>query len=169
MLSFFKSGNTDAGNRKHKLWLILIGSAVGVALILFGSHAETQEPTQTESAYQVSADELIVYQTYLEDRIKALCESVDGVSNVTVAVTLSGGFEMIYATEFPEGYEEYVIIGSGSSASPLYLTRATPDISGIGVVCKGGGNDLVRHELISLLCATFRVNSNRIYVAEARA
>ena len=109
----------------------------------------------------------MIYQDYLEKRIKTLCESVSGVRNVTVVVTLSGSFESVYATEWPDGNEEYVILGSGSSASPIYLSRSAPEIAGIGIVCSGGANDNVRRELISLLSATFHISSNRIYITEA--
>ena len=87
--------------------------------------------------------------------------------NVTVVVTLSGSFESVYATEWPDGNEEYVILGSGSSAAPIYLSRSAPEIAGIGIVCSGGANDNVKRELIALLSATFHISSNRIYITEA--
>ena len=104
----------------------------------------------------------------MEDRIRTLCESVSGVDRVTVAVTLSGSFTSVYATEYRNGNEEYVVLGSGASAKALYLTRSAPDIAGIGIVCHGGGSERVRCELISLLSATLHVNTNRIYVTEAK-
>ncbi len=73
----------------------------------------------------------------------------------------------MYATDVKEGKENYVILGNGSNASALYLTRSAPQIAGIGVVCQGGGNISIRQELLSLLSATFDVNSNRIYITEA--
>ena len=108
------------------------------------------------------------YRSDLEERVKHLCESVLGVKDVTVIITLSGGFERIYATELSEGGEEYVIIGSGSSAEALLLSQAAPQIEGIGIVCQGGGNPDVKLELTSLLSASFHVSSNRIYITEAK-
>ena len=167
MFSFLKSGENGEKIAKGKLGLILLGSILGIVLLLFGSVSTKEVTKQEEAPQNAPSDELLLYQEQLEKRIKTLCESVSGVRNVTVAVTLSGGFESIYATESPDGHEKYVILGSGASANALYLTYATPTINGIGVVCRGGGNDTVRQELISLLTATFHINSNRIYVTEA--
>ena len=160
-----KENGTQSG--RAKLWLLLICGAVGVLLLLFGSSGKQQTVTEGTPPYSTATDELVIYQDYLETRIKKLCESVSGVGNVTVVVTLSGSFESVYATEWPDGNEEYVILGSGSSASPIYLSRSAPEIAGIGIVCSGGSNDNIRRELISLLSATFHISSNRIYIAEA--
>ena len=168
MFSFLKANGEGENGGKGKLWMILIASVLGITLILFGSGATTKKSEEKEAPENTSSNDLLLYQEQVEGRIKALCESVAGVSNVTVAITLSGGFESVYATEYPDGYEKYVILGSGSSANALYLTYAAPSITGIGVVCKGGGKDTVRQELLSLLSATCHINSNRIYITEAK-
>ena len=166
MFDFLKKGNLKE-NGRLRLYLLLGCGVLGVLLILFGSGEKKAPSSPTDSPYSTSTDELVIYQDYLEARIKKLCESVSGVKNVTVVVTLSGSFESVYATEWPDGNEEYVILGSGSSASPIYLSRSAPEIAGIGIVCSGGANDNVRRELISLLSATFHISSNRIYITEA--
>ena len=166
MFDFLKKGSsTEKG--KLRLYLLLGCGVLGILLILFGSSTKTAEKAAESSPYSTATDELVIYQDYLETRIKKLCESVSGVKNVTVVVTLSGSFESVYATEWPDGNEEYVILGSGSSASPIYLSRSAPEIAGIGIVCSGGSNDNIRRELIALLSATFHISSNRIYITEA--
>ena len=130
---------------------------------------ESKKEDSNQSPTEVTPqEELELYQSYIETRVKTLCESVDGVEHVTVAVTLNGNFEEIYAIEYIDGNEEYVIVGSGSNASALHLSRNAPEIAGIGVVCRGGGDTDIRHELLSLLSAAFRVPSNRIYITEAK-
>ena len=166
MFDFLKKGSAKE-NGRLRLYLLLGCGVLGILLLLFGSGEKKAEQATEEKPYSTSTDELVIYQDYLEERIKRLCESVSGVKNVTVVVTLSGSFESVYATEWPDGNEEYVILGSGSSASPIYLSRSAPEIAGIGIVCSGGANDNVRRELISLLSATFHISSNRIYITEA--
>ena len=166
MFDFLKKGTASEKGRL-RLYLLLGCGLLGILLILFGSGGKKTADATQETPYSTSSDELVIYQDYLEERIKTLCESVSGVRNVTVVVTLSGTFESVYATEWPDGNEEYVILGSGSSASPIYLSRSAPEIAGIGIVCSGGANDNVRRELISLLSATFHISSNRIYITEA--
>ena len=170
---FFSTKDGDQSSRQGKTPLfLLVGVAlIGVLLILFGGQIgkteKKEDSADTPSAIDAQ-QELEAYQTYIETRVKSLCESVRGVENVTVAVTLSGGFEEVYAKEISDEKESYVILGSGSNASALYLSRKTPEITGIGVVCRGGGNDDVRQELLSLLSAAFKVPTNRIYITEAK-
>jgi hypothetical protein len=45
------------------------------------------------------------------------------------------------------------------------VARIPPAISGIDIVCEGGGDAAVRAEVIALLSAAYDVGSNRIYVA----
>lgn len=166
-----KDGDETSKQGKTPLLLLLGVALIGVLLILFGGQigkTEKKEATDDTPSAMDAQQELEVYQTYIETRVKTLCESVKGVENVTVAVTLGGGFEEVYAKEISDEKESYVILGSGSNASALYLSRKTPEITGIGVVCKGGGNDDVRQELLSLLSAAFKVPSNRIYITEAK-
>ena len=165
MFDFLKKGSKPEKG-KLRLYLLLGCGVLGILLILFGSSTKTAEKVAESSPYSTSTDELVIYQDYLEARIKKLCESVSGVKNVTVVVTLSGSFESVYATEWPDGNEEYVILGSGSSASPIYLSRSAPEIAGIGIVCSGGANATVKRELTSLLCTTFCIPSNRVYVTD---
>lgn len=171
MSSFFKS-NTEAadGERSGRLRiLIIVGCALlGIFLLLYGGgafHTEASQKTEA-AAYSVAEDELIRYQEHLESRIRVLCESVAGVGDVRVFVTLSSGYQSVYATEETESGEEYVILGSGSSATALLLGRESPKISGIGIVCSGGANATVKRELTSLLCTTFCIPSNRVYVTD---
>ena len=169
MFAFWKSNeNGEEKNGKLKAWIIVIGAVVGIALILLGGSGARDEPEETaETVYSPTEDELVLYQSYLEERVKTLCESVEGIGEVTAIVTLSSGFESVYATELIDGNEEYVIVGSGSSASALFLSRKAPEIAGIGVVCHGGTSTGARQELISLISATFHISTNRIYVTQA--
>lgn len=172
MLSFFQFGGADksdgGGKPRAKLWLILLGAAVGICLLLFGGNtSKDKEETKTEVIYSTEGDEMLIYQHDLEDRVEALCRSVRGVGNVTAVVTLTRGYETVYATEWKDGDEKYVIIGSGSGASALFLTKEAPEIAGIGVVCSGATSAEVRQELIALISATFHIPTNRIYIAQA--
>lgn len=166
MFSFWK--NDAEGGRGGRLWILLLLGAIGVGLLLFGGAWEKKDAQSTTTQAPDAEQELREYQAYLEQRVKTLCESVSGVSNVTVIVTLSGGFESVYATEWKGDGDAYVIVGSGANAEALLLSRAAPAIEGIGVVCRGGSNDARRRELISLISAGFNLASNRIYVTEAQ-
>ncbi len=169
MFSFFKNDKNHDDKKKTYLWLMILGAIAGIALLFLGNREATATPQDQAAVYELSDDELIIYQTHIEQRVKSLCSSVNGVGNVTAIVTLEGGFSSEYAVEYKNGNEEYVIVGSGSSQTGLFLSRAAPRIAGIGVVCHGATNASVQKELTALLSAAFNVPSNRIYITQAKS
>ena len=165
MFSFFKDRDPDAKKRTYA-WILLLGALAGVALLFWGNREEAPQAADGVP-YDLAQDEILIYQNYMEEKVKALCASVDGVGDVTVVVSLEGDFTSVYATEYHDGNESYVIVGSGSSAKPLLLSRETPQIAGVGIVCKGGADPSIRHELTVLISAAFHISSNRIYITAA--
>lgn len=152
---------------KYSTVFAIIGAALGILLLLWGSFGFGQKEEKAVS----SAQEIEAYSAYLEEQAVRLCESVCGVSKVTVALTLSGSFEQVYAadkssTAGGDTYE-YVKLGNGSSAQLCAVSVMAPKVTGIGVTCRGGKNETVRAELTSLLSAAFGVGTNKIYITEA--
>lgn len=147
--------------KNKKLWLIIFCAALGVGLLLLGNNAE-------DSQRDTIADDeaLAEYSKEVEKKIYELCSQVKGVSNVSVAVSFESGFETVYARNYDKG--DLLVIGSGSSKSAVKVTEKPPVISGIGVVCRGGGDPSVQKRLLDLLSAAFGVSSSKIYIAEAK-
>ena len=172
MLAFLKEEPSADGKKGSRTRLLLIagGAILGILLLLLGSGALQGDDTDSleGSVYSAEAEELLAYQAHLEERVRALCESVRGVGSVTAIISLENGFESVYATEPADGAEQYVIVGSGSSAQALLLSRHTPEIRGIGIVCTGGDDPTVRQALQSLLSATFHISTTRIFITSAR-
>ena len=165
-LWFKKKENGEKKNARTPLWIILVGGFLGIALLLAGGRGKEAEATEKGESSTKATEEALLYRQRLESEIRLICESVSGVSDVRVALTLEGGFREVYATEGADG--EYVIVGSGSSASPILLSRDPPALAGIGIVCRGGSSPSIQRELIALLSAAFDLPSNRIYVTEAK-
>jgi hypothetical protein len=149
---------------RHTLFIV-IGAVIGILLLLIGSFGGKKE-----SAALSETDEIEVYCRYLEEQAVRLCESVSGVSDVTVALTLEGGFEQVYAADKKVNGNgqsvEHVKLGNGSAAALCVVSVASPKVAGIGVTCKGGRNDALRAELTALLSAAFGVGANKIYITE---
>lgn len=145
----------------------MLGALIGVGLLLFGGCEEERKKSQAD----VSTNEelLLAYQAQAEERVRALCCSVNGVGSVqAVIVTLERGFESEYAVEYANGTEKYVLIGSGNSETGLLLSSSPPRIRGIGVVCTGAESAEVRRELTLLLCSAFDLASHHVYIAKAQ-
>ncbi len=171
MLSFIKNSSTKEGGKGggRRLLLIVGVALLGILLLLLGGGALGGDGAEeTEKPARSAEEEMTLYRNDLEARIRVLCESVRGVEDVRVILTLDGGYESVYATEERDGDLRYVVVGSGSSAEGLLLSCAAPTVAGVGVVCTGGDDPTVRRELTALLAATLRLPSNRIYITGAK-
>ena len=157
-------GLLDYLRAKSKLWLLFGGVILGVFLLLIGSGAQEsgQEASAVdqEAIYEDAAD-LVAYQKSLESELEAMCESVAGVSQVDVMVTLGSGCRIVYVTD-EDG--EVVTTGTGSARKPVYRTLQPPTVTGVGIVCKGGGNAHVQRALIDLISTTLGITTNRVFV-----
>ena len=160
------------GKRRTDRRLILLVAAVAlgiVFLIVGGLGSSKSEATQAEAG---ELPDPAVYAAEVEEQIVSLCARVKGAGQVTAVVTLDGGYRAVYATDVQStsgGYKSStVLVGSGSSESPLLLGYENPRISGIGVVCAGAEDPQVRQSLLALISAAFDVGTNKIYVATGR-
>ena len=150
------------GKGKWKPILLMAGAVLGIALLLYGGSGEKKKEKEAKG----DSDALIAYRESVEKKIDALCSRVNGVSDVSVAISLESGFEYVYAQNEAKG--DYVVIGSGSSESAVRVTEIPPRIAGVGIVCKGGGNPVIQRELIRLISAAYGINSSRIYITGAK-
>ena len=55
---------------------------------------------------------------------------------------------------------------SGGSDSGLVVSIRSPDISGVVILCEGGGSSVVRAEITKLVTSLFGIGSDRVYVGE---
>ena len=164
--------------KNGKLWVALLGVALGVILLLFGGEWTSvfmNDDKQKDSAdrsnggegglQQISMED---YRIAMENRIRDLCARVSGAGQVYVMVNLAGGYEYVYATDQKNTQGgtvyEYIMIGSGEEERVVYLTERVPEILGIGVVCTGGNDPAVKNEITALLSASLGVGSHKIYV-----
>jgi stage III sporulation protein AG len=140
--------------------MIILGLLIGVSLLMIGNGGkESQDISDSDQRMEK-------YAECVEKKIMDMCLTVEGVSDVSVAVSFKSGFEYVYAQNGENG--EILVIGNGSSEKVVTVTEKPPLIGGIGIVCVGGGDIHIQSELINLISAAFGVNSNKIYITEAK-
>ena len=116
------------------------------------------------------------YAETLENKIADLCSKVKGVSNVSVTLYFDTGFETVYAyneeskttSSGLNSEKKYVTIGSGNDESMVCVLERMPNICGVAIVCRGGGNSIIASELINLISSAFDVAKNKVYIAEGK-
>lgn len=156
---------------KDQKGLVLIIVLVILSLVLL-----ILPDISTKSTGNSELDRISEYEINLEQKIAKLCSGVRGVSSVSVSVYFDSGFESVYAYDEESrnssggvnSEKKYVKIGSGSDESMVCLYERMPNISGIAIVCRGGGNAIISNELINMISAAFNVPKNKIYVAEGK-
>lgn len=162
--------------RSYKYVFVIFGIVVGFLLVILGGRSDS---TAKNSSSAADRDIALMneYAAEVEKEVGRLCSEVYGVyGNIVVTVTLESGYEVIYATEKESKAasgsqsmsDKYATVGSGSSEKAIPAKTLTPTISGIGVVCGGGGNAGIRAELISLISATFGIGVNKIFITEGK-
>ncbi len=154
-----------------KILPILLG-VLGVIILLLAGSDNTRDDVKSTGENQGDIDS---YTQTLEEKVRNLCEAVGGVSHVSVAITLEGGFEYEYAKNYEYGKnsygderrEEYLVIGSGSNEKCVILRQKLPGIAGVGIVCRGVRDDITRQELLMLVSSTLNIGVNKIYITSA--
>ncbi|MBQ9778336.1 MAG: hypothetical protein IJW22_05355 [Clostridia bacterium] len=157
-----KPDNVWAFLRKNgKLWVLLGGALAGIVLMLLGSALEGRETLQRADTATDKLTELSSYEQALESELAHLCASVAGVGQVEVMVHLSAGARVQYTSD-EKGAP--VTVGGGSSEQALYATLQSPEIAGVGIVCRGGSSAAVQQRLTELVSTTLGIPSSRVFV-----
>ena len=156
------------------VWMVVFGG-IGILLLLFGGRSGSAATDAAETRVERdAAREMEVYTEAMEEKIRAICESVSGISGVRVVVTLASGYEYVYAKDGEavssgdkiNATYQYLTVGNGSNEKTVYLSERAPTVAGIGIVCRGGGDPTRKKELLLLISAAFGVPSNKIYITE---
>ncbi len=158
MTAFFKNPK-----HKHLLPCLLLALAAGLLLLVLptdGSQPETSSRSLTEE-----------YRAALEAEVEDLLNGMEGVKNCKVVLTLSYGYEYLYATdqrvnERQDGKETektVVLAGENGNVSPILLREKQPVVCGAAVVCPGADN-VTCLRIASLLSALFSIDSQQISI-----
>ena len=143
---------------------------LGIALALFlffGSAGSTDEASRTDN-HQAKYDssELKTYTEVMERKIQGFLNEINGISDVSVILTVESSSETVYATQGVNS--DYVIIKDAKgNENAIPLTEISAKIRGIAVVCDYGGDERLKMTVIELLSAVFDVGANRISILPA--
>ena len=157
-------------NSSKKTFVFFILLALGLLLLIVPIGTNQKNKSADENS------RLEEYSQSIEKKIADMCANVSGVSNVKVTVYFDSGFETIYAyneeskssSSGTNSEKKYVTIGSGNDESMVCVLEKMPNICGVAIVCKGGGNPLISNELTNLISSAFGVPKNKIYIAEGK-
>ena len=143
----------------------LLGVLLGGLLIVFGMLTPSDKSENSETNLYPS-NEIESYTSSLENKISEHLEKINGVSKVSVIITIDGSNEKVYATNGTN--KDYVITkDSNGNENALVLTEIIATVRGIAVVCDYNNNNELKQQIISMLSSLFNIGTNRISVMSA--
>ena len=165
IMNLIKKLKTD----KKTLVIFLIGF-VGMFLVLV-SDGSTEKNSGEEHNF-VSNN--ILSESELAVQVEKLVEAIDGAGKAKVMITYKSYEETVYAHNSDESSDtsgrneftsEYIILDTGDKEEGMKVKIILPEIKGVAVVCQGGGNSVIKEQIISAISALFNISSNKISVA----
>ncbi len=153
---------------KKTLMIIFIGLA-GILLICFSEFIPVNKDAELEAYTQNS-----LADGSEREELEHIISSIKGVGRVEVMIKYEGTTENIYANNSSEQIkdnerkkeEDHIIIDKGSTEDGLLVKSVFPKVTGVAVVCEGGGSPTVKNDITQLLKALYNIGSNSISISE---
>ncbi|MBB6454227.1 stage III sporulation protein AG [Salirhabdus euzebyi] len=196
--SLFKIKRDENGKPTKFSYIIILG-LIGLLLVLLSSMFQEEdsanpylnegnnsmeqkqnEPLLTEDDKTAIISEM---ESKFERELKAILESLDGVSNVDIMINLDATNLKIYATNTVESQqttqetdtnggertieeltkdEQSVIIRRNNEESPLLIQVKKPDVRGVMVVASGLQNIEVKKMVVEAVSTVLDVPTHRV-------
>lgn len=151
-----------------------------------GQQNVTQQDTVDVGTQAVTAGSTEEYAVYLEEKLKKMLESIRGVGEVEVMITLESSEERIVEKDMTAersqteeqdsaggtrtvsssntGYQ--TVYQEGSQGSPFVVKTLTPKVEGVLVVAEGAGKGNMTGEITQIAQALFGVEAHKVKVLE---
>lgn len=185
MIQEFKKHFLNQFSAKHKTTLYIALGVLGMLLILLSEFPFHKKDAKQAALVDTQSDYNAQYIQALEEDLCNVLSRIAGVGDVIVSITLESGVRYEYATEgrstFDEDYrsqEQYatesssetsiILVEGENGKEPLLLRRIEPTVQGVAIVCSGGGDPVVREEIVRTACVLCGVKSNRVSVSQTQ-
>ncbi|MBO5152730.1 MAG: stage III sporulation protein AG [Eubacterium sp.] len=168
-------------------WLIL--GIVGVLLLVIAMPVDRSEQKDPEGAQaQQSASETAAQTgqetaddttAALEKRLEETLSLIDGAGKVRVMITLKDTGEKVVekdvtrrtdagagGTGNSDMSQSSVYEKEGSTETPYVSNEMTPQVEGVLVVAQGGGNSLVKQNILQSVMALFPLEAHKITIVK---
>lgn len=151
-----------------------------------GQQNVAQQETVDVGTQAVTAGSTEEYAAYLEEKLKKMLESIRGVGEVEVMITLESSEERIVEKDMTAersqteeqdsaggtrtvsssntGYQ--TVYQEGSQGSPFVVKTLTPKVEGVLVVAEGAGKGNMTGEITQIAQALFGVEAHKVKVLE---
>ncbi len=155
--------------KDKKTFAIVLLGVSGILLISFSELLPAEERTADKGYTQTA-----VTDSNEKEELESIIGKIKGVGRVEVMINYEGTAENIYANNTSQQLkdsesktqEEHIIIDKGSGEDGLLVKSIYPRVTGVAVVCEGGGSPTVKNDITQLLKALYNISSNSISISE---
>lgn len=179
ILNDIKSALKGFASSERKTRVIYLLGIIGIVLIALsgikprGDAKAAEQKTASEQGETMQAE---VFKEQVTAELENILAKIDGVGDCSVMLSVNGTAEYVYAenTDKTQDYSsngsnekygsEVVIIDNGSSKQALVKRIIKPKVSGVVVVCRGGGDITVKERVIKAVSAALDLPYGKICV-----
>jgi len=155
-----------------KTLLVILMSFIGIFLIFLSEMLSHEDSEAANSYTQINFE-----HRDEKEELKSIIEKIEGVGNAEVMITYEGSSETVYAYDKSEqsddsdikNEQEHIILDKGNTEEGLPVKEIYPRVTGVAVVCEGGGSPTVKNEITQMLKALYGISSNNISISEMRS
>ncbi len=167
--------------------MVVCGIVLVLASVDSPKNKENENPSEASVEYSHSTDE---YEKEMEERLKELLESMEGVGAVQVMVTVKATTQKVVLTEKPysssaleesdgEGGERYnkeesvdcntvYVTDENGNTVPYVLNEIMPKIEGVAVIAEGGDLPEVKNKINTVVKSLFDIEANKISISKMK-
>ncbi len=172
---------------KEKISIVIL---IGVLLLVIiipvgGDKDESESNTQANNTNEIMHDTIFDYETYMENKLEKILRSVDGVGEVKAVVTIKTSEENVLAKDSENSEsviqetdttgtvrlqennstkDTYIYYDTENGNQPYIVSKNMPQIEGVVIVAKGGGDGNVAAVITSAVGALLDLPAHKIKV-----
>ncbi len=145
---------------------------------LMGDAATADQDAAGDQTESVSDDPVQTATEDLEHRLEETLSLIDGAGRVRVMLTLKDNGEKVVEKDTAhrmgsgsddgaaDTTESTVYTKDGSAQTPYVANQLTPQVEGVLVVAQGGGNSMVKQNILQSVMALFPLEAHKITIVK---
>ncbi len=164
-------------SKEKRTKIIIALGIIGMLCIFLSEVLPTKSKDTTKTtASDSTTDETSDYKKKVEQELVDMLSQIKGVGEVSAMVTIEGTTEYIYAEELntandkngdqtSEKYNNKIVITEENGEKKALVKQVIqPKISGVVIVCEGGGNISLNERVLKAVSTALNLPTSRICV-----
>ena len=158
--------------RKKGDWIVVVLLGVLLLVVAMPTKQEQEEPAEKEGEVESTPvqdrQEETEYRQQLEERLTDILQSIEGVGETKVMITLRDDGQTMLNKDFSQKdldhEEETVLVEQGDRQVPYVIQYRMPGIEGVLVVAKGASDAGIKTKITEAVMAVLALEAHQIQV-----